>query len=481
MDPYLPPSFTPGRKWRIGLNVIFSALLLVVVLGMVNYLSNRFHYRWTAGAPPLSATTRHLLNTLTNDVKVIVYYDREDDLFSSVSTLLHQFKLQSPRLQVEFVDHRLPGRAQQIRETYKFVDQSDGNRIIFDAQNRVKVVHDKELSVYDTDAAIQGRPIRRTAFRGEQLFSSAIYSVCNAEQPKVYFLTGHGEHDSEDKRQDGYSRFREILEQNNVEVREFNALLRSDVPLDCDLLIIPGPVEPLQPIELERLSRYLAAPGRLMVMYRFNTQRIQTGLDALLLQYGIEVGQGVVADSTRAQAGDETVLVLDNFGVHPIATPLDNSAIAMAFPRPVTAREGKGRSADAANAVNLLLTSEDGTVTARGQTRKGNFSVAAASEKGAIAGVSSLRNSTRIVATGDALFLSNVMLDQAANYDFANLAVNWLLNRELLLGDIPPRAIEEYRLSLTRDEMKEVRLFFLVVAPGAALLIGAIVWFRRRF
>jgi hypothetical protein len=72
------------------------------------------------------------------------------------------------------------------------------------------------------------------------------------------------------------------------------------------------------------------------------------------------------------------------------------------------------------------------------------------------------------------------MIQSAANQDFATLAANWLMNRDALLTEIPPRAITEYALSITEQQMTTLRWVFMFGAPAAALLIGGIVWLRRR-
>ena len=84
------------------------------------------------------------------------------------------------------------------------------------------------------------------------------------------------------------------------------------------------------------------------------------------------------------------------------------------------------------------------------------------------------------MVVGNSLFLSNVLFDGGANRDFAHLAVNWLLSRDLLLGDVPPRAIPRYRVNVTEHQLQRLRLIFLVIVPGAVLLLGLLVWIRRR-
>ena len=84
-----------------------------------------------------------------------------------------------------------------------------------------------------------------------------------------------------------------------------------------------------------------------------------------------------------------------------------------------------------------------------------------------------------MVVVGESLFLGNAAIDFEANRDFLNLAVNWLLDRNQLL-DIGPRPVNEYLISLTRSQMRQVRLLLLIVLPGSVLALGGVVWLRRR-
>ena len=104
----------------------------------------------------------------------------------------------------------------------------------------------------------------------------------------------------------------------------------------------------------------------------------------------------------------------------------------------------------------------------------------AAVEKGGLRGVNADRGATRIVALGDSIFLGNETIDKVANYEFANLAVNWLLARNELLGSIGPKPIKEYKLTMTKKQMVNFQLALVVGMPGSALLLGSMVWFRRR-
>ena len=59
-------------------------------------------------------------------------------------------------------------------------------------------------------------------------------------------------------------------------------------------------------------------------------------------------------------------------------------------------------------------------------------------------------------------------------------AANWLLERTKLLKGMGPRPVTEFRLDLTRVQVKAVEWILLAGLPGAVLLLGVLVWLRRR-
>src|SRR5438046_10766316 len=100
-------SFSATRKWATALNVLASSAALLALVVMVNYLASRHfkRYQWMADERyRLSPMTLKWLDTLTNQVRVIVFFDPQHSLFSSVKGLINEYWLACPRLDVEFVE-----------------------------------------------------------------------------------------------------------------------------------------------------------------------------------------------------------------------------------------------------------------------------------------------------------------------------------------------------------------------------------------
>lgn len=477
------PSFSRTRKWAIALNVMVECASLAALVLMINYVSSRHfkRYQWmTDERYRLSPMTAKMLESVTNQVKVIVFFNPNHPLFSSVKGLLNEYLLACPRLELQYVDYiKAPGAAELIKTQYKITSSGDENFIIFETSNRPpRFVHEKELSEYDYSGVMSGGEVKRIGFKGEQFFTSAIVGVTDPKSFKAGFLQGHGEH-RPDAEEDslGYFKLARLLQEKNI-TPEPLSLVTNDVPAECELLIVAGPRHSFSTPELNRVDAYLNRGGRALVLLA-NPQvsgAERTGLERVLANWGVDVGSRLVTDEAQSRAGHDGVVFVSNFGQHPIVRPLMGSRLGLLLPHAVGPLAGASRTADAAKVVELAFTSDQGR-EAGGAA--GRIPLAVAVEKGAIPGVGADRGSTRMVVVGDSFFLANANIEFDANRDFANLAVNWLLDRAQLLA-IGPRPIREYRIALSQPQMAAARWILLAGMPGSVVLLGLLVWLRRR-
>jgi len=487
------PGFSRWLRWTMGLQVVVSAGALLAVVVMLNYLSDRHHQRfhWTQHTHyTLSPLTRQILGSLTNQVNVSVLFDpAESFLYTEVRALLGEYAAVSPRLEVEYVNFgRNKGRAEYLLSQYRMDAGTDSLMVVFDAGGRPPhVVREKELTDYDLSQALGGGPIRRVGFKGEQFFTSALLAMTDTRPVRAYALTGHGEASIENESApEGYSRFAALLREKNVELHPLS-LRTGEIPADCELLLVGGPRYPVPPDELSKVGRYLEAGGRALLLLPSPARPgvRSSGFEGLLAGWGVELPGGLVLDEAQSQAGDTRVLLAERFGDHPITRPLQGARLALIMPTAVLPAVAGGRKADETKVHPLVFTTEDGMIVmpmgeGRGRVEtNGVIPVAVAVERGAIADVSPDRGVTRLVVVGESSLLGNQLIEFEANRDLGGLAANWLLDRQQLLH-IGPRPLREYQLNLTRAQLHGAAWVLLGLLPGSALVIGVLVWLRRR-
>jgi len=496
------PSFSFGRKFGMGFGVLVSCLSVFAIVVMLNYLGARHFWRGPVGRQPaleLSPRTLGVLASITNEVKVIVYYDPQERLYSQAVELLREYAAKNSRIKLQLVNPLAdPAAAQEIKARYRFPTVNEKNLIIFDANGRTKAVYQQNLGDFEIEAVPnpEGREFakRLRRFRGEMEFTAALISVTSPRQYRAYFLEGHGEHDpASNDELTGYSKFAELLVENDIQPARLSLLGSSDVPADCSLLIIPGPASPLSEDELAKISRYLNQGGRLFVLFGYRSIGKRLGLEQLLIQWGVVVGESVVLDPLRSSPASryqDLQLTIGPEEAHPVTRPLFQSSLHLLLPRPVAAIKTAGRGTETLKVDELLHTTSDGVLVRKIQggmpeinpatDPRGVFSLIVAVEKGRVPGVSAGRGSTRMIVAGDSLFLGNQMIESAANRDFAALAINWLVDRPELLEGLGPKNVSEYKLNLTRAQLSALRWLLIGALPGGVLALGLLVWARRR-
>ncbi|MDH7501112.1 MAG: Gldg family protein [Verrucomicrobiota bacterium] len=488
--------FSTSSRAKIGLNVGISIVAVLALAAMINYLATRHYKRWYLGEQALtglSDATKLVLAAVTNEVHVTVMFDRNNPLYGPVMGLLKEYRNQCANLVVEHVDYKRDlARAQTLMTRHQLAP-TETDLVIIEYGGRARLIRDTELSDYDlTGALTPSREIKRIAFKGEALFTTAIGGLLDQRSQKLYYLQGHGEHDlASTETKFGYSRFAQLLAQKNIQALPLWLSGTSDVPEDCQVLMIAGPKGRISQDEVERIGRYLNRGGRLLALLSLiRSGQSDTGLEPLLAAWGVAVGRQFAFDKNNTVVGGG--IICTNFSMHPIVKPLRGEAIYVVLARPVDPTTTPGQSADAPRAEPLFATSTEGFTAselsesgvARSnpvRDRHGTIPLAVAVDKGSIRGVGADKSATRIVVAGESIFLANeTILKASGNLGFANLAINWLLDRPTQLAGIPPRPLREFSITLPKTALWRLTWMLVLVMPGVPLVIGLVVWFKRR-
>lgn len=479
------PSFSPGRKWKIGLDLFARTMLVMAVVVMANYLAAQFPQRLYLSSQTrvsLSPRTVSVLKALTNNVTVTLYYDTKDDFYHDIAAMLMEYQKINPKISFTTVDYiRELGEAQKIKERYNLASSTDRNLIIFDAGNgRFKIAPGDALIKYAATGLTKDKKLDITpvAFNAEEMFTAILVSLESNHPFKAYYLRGHGAPALDGNNDNDYSEFASVLAQNFVSITPLDLAGDGDVPSDCDLLIIASPKLPLNDAEAQKISQYLSQGGRLFVLLDYYSLTKQTGLEPILQKWGVGIGQDYVLD--KNSYSDQAVIV-SQFGHHAIVDPLaaNDLPIEMVLPRPVIAL-GNNSAPDAPEVTPLAFSSPASTLAIHSVLPPQSYPLIAAIEQKTIGGVPLPRGPARLVVTGDSIFLDNKCIRAVANRDFLGNAVNWLLDRQPLLEGIGPRPVTEFRLILTKAQQHEINWLLLGMLPGGMLLLGGLIWFVRR-
>ena len=491
--PTSQPSFSPRHRWKIGFDAVARTALVLAVVVMVNYLGAQFFHRFYLSSQTrveLSSRTVSVLHSLTNRITVTLYYDRQDDFYPDIVALLNEYRSVTPKISVRTVDYvRDAGEAEKVKAQYKLDSAMDKNLVIFDYEGRIKIANGDALTQFKLEEMpaknhdqkqleFRRKPV---AFHGEEMFTAMLLALENPHPFKAYFLQGHGEPSLTDSGDFGYLKFASTLAQNYIAVTNLELLGENTIPMDCNLLIIAAPTTPLRDLELQKIDQYLTQGGRLLAFFNYASIKQPTGLEPILQRWGINVGYDYVKDPDNTITGQD--VIVRKFGQHPVVSALVQFSLQMILPRPIGRVDWQNPPAGAPQVDELAYSSPGSTLAGDPAEPPHSYPLMVAVEQKSVAGVASPRGNTRIIATGDSIFLGNHYIEGGeggANRDFLSAAVNWLLDRPSLLQGIGPRPVTEFRLLMTQDQRREVRWLLLGVLPGAVLLLGGLVWLVRR-
>jgi hypothetical protein len=495
-DPTSQPSFSPGRRWKIGFDVAMRTALVLAVVVMVNYLGTFWFGRFYLSSQTriqLSSQTLGILRSLTNQVNVTLYYDTKDpdNFYPTIAALLNEYRSANPRISVKTVDYvRDAGEAEKIKERYNFNSSADKNIIIFErlpdkpseGVGPFKATLGEGLIATKLEAVPnpKEREFRRKpiTFNGEMAFTSMLLAVTSGKPFKAYFLQGHGEPSLSDSDNFGYLKFGVMLAQNYVSITNLELNGDSSIPMDCNLLVIAATTTPLDGPELQKIDDYLKQGGRLLVLFNYANIKRPNGLEPILQHWGVNVIADVVKDPNNTVTGQD--IKIRKFSEHPVVNPLAQSALQMILPRPIERVEWPNPPANAPQVDELAFSSDKSTLADDTAAPPRSYPLMVAVEQKPVAGVANARGNTRLVVAGDSIFLGNYYIDGGANRDFIGYAINWLLDRTTMLKGIGPRPVTEFRLLMSRSQQREVRWLLLGALPGTVLLFGCLVWLARR-
>lgn len=413
----------------------------------------------------LSDHSRQVLTGLDRTVDIIAFVRSEDARNSDIEDLLQRMRNVSPHVRYSVVDvNRNPAVARRYGvDSYgRLLVESNGQR-------------------------------RDVTTPREDVLMAAILAVTHPTPRVVYFLAGHGEADLNNTDRDhGYSAARDALQSESYDARPLPLLGEADVPADASALVIAGPRRDLLPAELAKVAAYVDRGGSLLILLEPDTV---PGLTAFLDRYGVRTAEGVIVDPENGLfAGDSfTITVTGLSDQHPAsatlkALPLFSLARAVSFPGTNPGVRG----------IEFLRTSPSSWRTPQRDVVRAGVAifVGTRDQAGPLpVGVSLLVDRqghtsaeanpippARLIILGDSDFAGNFFIEYLGNKDLLLNAINWLAGEQALLGQRPQSrtpGVNQFFVSA-----RQGRLAFVlgtVVEPALVLLIGAMIFLRRRW
>lgn len=451
------------RSARLGLHSVLYSLLFIGIVVIVNFLNTRHHYRWDlteAKVFSLSSQSVKILAELKQDLPIYGFFEKGEN--PKVSDLIKSYTYQSRRIKFYPVD---PDRHPELAREFKI--------------HQMNTLH-----------LIYGKESTNVTEPTEEAITNAIVKLTKVGKKDVYFLTGHGEPNLEDRQgEQGYALAKDALESENYQVKDLLLATQEKVPDDASLLIIAGPQKPLLDHEIKAIGEYMSRGGRLLVLLPSTGGETFKGF---LKGWGVEVGDDIVVDQViRLFAGPTLGLepIADTYSpTHPITREFKQRTL---FPL-VRSVEPSSSPGEGLQVTSLVKTSPTSWAEKdiNGVFKQSKASFGPGDKKGPVSiGVAVTANlkqigggregGAKMVVLGTAAFVNNRSINIFFNRDFFLNAANWLVGQEDLIS-IRPRSIRSSQVQLTEAEGNAIFYLSFLFLPEILLIIGLSVWWRRR-
>ncbi|MCI0658869.1 MAG: GldG family protein [Acidobacteria bacterium] len=460
-----------GRAVREGGGDVAYIIIVAVVLCLLNFLAARHngHYDWTEGKTfSLSDQTKKILSNLPRAVEAKAYYYPGTQAETKMKDLLEEY-----------------GYAGKEKFTVRFIDPlKDPSQAKADAVTQ-------EQSV-----VLKSGPNSTTVVAGdEEAITNAILKVTRDQTKTLCLSMGHGERDPKDSTEQGLSVFQGSVEKQQAKVETFSPGM--GVPAHCAAVVVAGPQKPWLPAEVEKLQAYLDQGGKAAILL---DPGIDSGLEVLMARYGVTPGHDVIIDRVSALFGgkpDIPMVPADGYESHaitkgfryqtfyPLATSLtlDSPAPAgvelQALARTTPLSWGEVSYETEAPTGKLRMDPKDkqGPLTLAAVATKKLGEPPAPGSPPAEPGKS--QPETRLAVFGDSDFASNAYFGGTSDGELFLNVVNWLSGQEDLVA-IGAKSRAPVLVTLSQRQASFIWIVSILVAPATILLVGTVLWVRRR-
>jgi ABC-type uncharacterized transport system involved in gliding motility auxiliary subunit len=298
------------QSTQAGTNAIVATLAVLIILGLINFLSTRYHFRADLTETQLftlAPQSKELVRTLPQTAKVWIF--ARDQNYQD-QELLENYHRQSNNFKFEYIDPQSrPGLAE------KFGVKNFGE-VYLEFKNKRQLVQTVDENERLSEVRLTNR----------------LQQITTDSTAKVYFLQGHGEHQLTAGK-GAVSKAIEGLTDKNFTALPLNLADNPQVPEDATVVIVAGPKRELFPGEVKSLQDYLNRGGNLLLMIDPNTN---PKIDSLLKDWGVNLDNRLAIDISGQSLGlGPAAPLVTEYGQHPITKDFGNGISFYPLVRPL--------------------------------------------------------------------------------------------------------------------------------------------------
>lgn len=464
-----------SKKSRYGSYATLMTLIVIAALIIVNLVADlipvRIDLTWNK-MYSLSEQTHDVLDNLQDDI-TIYFIGEQDSADQVIGEIVQRYTTYTNRIDTDYIDPvRDPITAQKYT---KDGEQLANGSLVVEHGDVYRIITQYDMYNFSQSAS-GGYQIESLAV--EQRLTSAILYVSGAEMPVAYQLEGHGEVPLD------YN-ITDQMELDNFNLQSVNLLGLDAVPEDADLLIINAPARDLSDEETTIIKDYLENQGRGIFMINLLSEDLPN-FQSIFRTYGVQLTNSLVIEGEQGNSiGGNPLYLLPVFGDHAIVNPIKNNSLPIFLPMAQAIEEADTvrntvtiepllKTSDKAYARHAA--SEETSPEKQEEDLSGPFATAVAIEDSIYNLAANETYLTRMVVIGNSEFM-NTGWEGGINL-FMN-SLNWIFEREESIS-IRPKSLGLQPLNIATPQLRIYSALALIVIPLGCLIMGLVVWLRRR-
>lgn len=490
------------RKLKYGsvaaaITVVVVAIVVLVNV-IVNIASNKVNMSLDLtenGKFEISQQTIDYLSTMNQPVEIVCLSDEvtfQTEAYIYYKTayeVLKKYSIYSDNITLTFVDMiENPTYAERYKESYKGEINEYSIVVENPANGRIKVFGIEDLYNTETQFDYNNFTYAKVpvSSKAEQEITSAIMYVTDPDPIKaVVFRSETGG--------TSYDNVYELLSSNGYEVSEIDPLSQP-IPEDTDLVVINAPLNDYEPAVIDMLYAFLDNDGKLgrnLVYFASYSQKATGNINTFLEEWGIRVEEGIVADSDMNNLQSQNLYVIrDYIAANDYSTNLANTEL------PVIDFQSKPLTLlfdnkDSRSTVALLQTKDTAFIMTdevqqriqSGDTSNIDYGVQTTMALGRKYTFDEENNmifsNVLVVGSSETLDASFTSTTYFNNGDYFISIVNTMAGKNSGIS-IVAKDLASPTFDIDSGTQMICFVVFIIAVPVVVLIIGAVVFIRRR-
>lgn len=467
---------TTGTKqgsFSIGVTAIVIAIVVVANM-IIGQLPEKYRNIDVSSTKiyEISDTSKDLLKELDHKVTltVLAVKDETDD---RITTFLSKYAGLSKNVSVKWIDPVLHPSA--LTE-----NNAEKDTIVVKCEDTGKsaTVAFSDIIVQDMSSYYYTGSASESEFDGEGQLTSAINYVISDASQTVYRTSGHGESTFS-------TTISDLMKKNNYNVEELNLVMNTEIPDDCDLLMMYAPTNDLSQEEADVMKNYLKSGGKVMLILGDTTSEQLPNLMGILSDYGMKEADGYIADPKRCYQGNAYYLFPQLSVPGDMANGISSQMVLLVNTHGLELSD-PARDTISVNAF-MSTTNNAYAVTEDAQT-EGSYTLGAVATESISKDDAEDENSTddsetlesRLTVISSASMIDSQITDAFTTLENTTLFMNAVTAN---FDGVKNISIKPKSLSVEYNTVQHSGLLSLLVIFGVpiVLLIGGFsVWYRRR-